>query len=142
MSELGSSITARRRRVGNRRNGSRAFGCGSICTNGWLDMESDGGSRLYGRPSFSLVSAAIYICLALHPELGGIRPKLGGPMLSYASTWDWLRSVFYSFRAMTLLKPEDLEAIRWAKLVYMVDSLLGPTLLGLFALALRQRLKR
>ena len=89
-----------------------------------------------------LVSAAIYICLALHPELGGIRPKLGGPMLSYASTWDWLRSVFYSFRAMTLLKPEDLEAIRWAKLVYMVDSLLGPTLLGLFALALRQRLKR
>jgi hypothetical protein len=89
-----------------------------------------------------LVSAAIYVCLALHPELGGICPKLGGPMLSYASTWDCLRAVFCSFRVMTLLKPEDLEAIRWAKLVYTADSLLGPLLLGLFALALRQRLKR
>jgi uncharacterized protein YjbI with pentapeptide repeats len=89
-----------------------------------------------------LISAAIYICLALHPELGGIRPKLGGPMLSYASTWDCLRSVFYSFRVMTLMKPEDLEAIRLAKLIYAADSLLGPLLLGLFALALRQRLKR
>ena len=89
-----------------------------------------------------LVSSAMCICLALHPDLGGLHPKLGGPMLSYVSTWDCLRSVFYSFRVMTLLKPEDLEAIRWAKLVYTADSLLGPLLLGLFALALRQRLKR
>ena len=42
---------------------------------------------------------------------------------------------------MTLLKPEDLEPMGFAKVVQTLESLLGPLFLGLFALAVRQRLK-
>jgi len=59
------------------------------------------------------------------------------------SCQDWPRAAHYSFRVMTLLKPDDLvpvgECARW---VGTVESLLGPILIALFALALRQRLKR
>jgi uncharacterized protein YjbI with pentapeptide repeats len=53
----------------------------------------------------------------------------------------WLSALHYSFRVMTLLKPEDLEPIGFAKVVQTLQSLLGPLFLGLFALAVRQRLK-
>jgi hypothetical protein len=53
----------------------------------------------------------------------------------------WLCALHYSFRVMTLLKPEDLEPIGFAKVVQTLQSLLGPLFLGLFALAVRQRLK-
>jgi hypothetical protein len=43
---------------------------------------------------------------------------------------------------MTLLKPEDLEPRGFAKVVQTLQGLLGPIFLGLFALAVRQRLKR
>jgi uncharacterized protein YjbI with pentapeptide repeats len=54
----------------------------------------------------------------------------------------WLSALHYSFRVMTLLKPDDLEPMGFAKVVQTLESLLGPLFLGLFALALRQRLKR
>ena len=41
---------------------------------------------------------------------------------------------------MTLLKPEELEPMGFAKGVQTLQSLLGPLLLSLFALAVRQRL--
>jgi len=47
----------------------------------------------------------------------------------------------YSLRVMTLLRPDDLVPVRVAKVVYTLQSLLGPLFLGLFALAVRQRLK-
>ena len=53
----------------------------------------------------------------------------------------WLNALHYSFRVMTLLKPEDLEPMGFAKVVQTLESLLGPLFLGLFALAVRQRLK-
>jgi uncharacterized protein YjbI with pentapeptide repeats len=53
----------------------------------------------------------------------------------------WLSALHYSFRVMTLLKPEDLEPMGLAKVVQTLESLLGPLFLGLFALAVRQRLK-
>jgi uncharacterized protein YjbI with pentapeptide repeats len=54
----------------------------------------------------------------------------------------WLNALHYSLRVMTLLKPEDLEPMGFAKFVQTLQSLLGPLFLGLFALAVRQRLKR
>lgn len=57
--------------------------------------------------------------------------------------WDGLRATLYSFRVMTLLRPDDLVPVGlFAQLIYTADSILGPLLIGLFALALRQRLKR
>jgi uncharacterized protein YjbI with pentapeptide repeats len=72
----------------------------------------------------------------------GLRPKAGGASLAWVNVWDWLRAAHYSFRVMTLLKPDDWVPLRYAQLVNTVQTLLGPTFLGLFALALRQRLKR
>ncbi len=96
----------------------------------------------YGRP---LVCAVVLLAIcAVGYVLLGLAPagKDASLTLTWKSGWDWLRSALYSFRVMTLLKPMDLEPIRYAKLVHAFESLVGPLLLGLFALALRQRLKR
>jgi hypothetical protein len=82
-----------------------------------------------------VICASLYLCL-------GLLPKSGGPALTCSSAWDWLRSAFYSFRVMTLLRPDDLAPFGYAKLVHAFESLLGPLLLGLFALSVRQKLKR
>jgi uncharacterized protein YjbI with pentapeptide repeats len=58
------------------------------------------------------------------------------------SFWNRLKAAHYSFRMMFFLKPDDLVPIGYAKLLNTAESLLGPLLIGLFALALRQRLKR
>ena len=42
---------------------------------------------------------------------------------------------------MTLLKPDELEPMGFAKVIQTLQTLLGPLFLGLFALAVRQRLK-
>ncbi|MEW6114339.1 MAG: pentapeptide repeat-containing protein, partial [Thermodesulfobacteriota bacterium] len=55
----------------------------------------------------------------------------------------WWDAGLYSLRVMTLLKPSNFDPVLfWGHLIYVAQSLLGPLLLGLFALALRQRLKR
>jgi uncharacterized protein YjbI with pentapeptide repeats len=76
----------------------------------------------------------------------GLRLKDGSSSLAWTypwiNPWDWLRSAYYSFRVMTLLKPDDWVPLRYAQLVNTFQTLLGPVFLGLFALALRQRLKR
>lgn len=72
----------------------------------------------------------------------GLQQRDGAAPLQVTSPSDWLHAIHYSFRVMTLLRPDDLVATGWAKVIHTVQSLLGPLLLGLFALALRQRLKR
>jgi hypothetical protein len=76
----------------------------------------------------------------------GLRLKDGSSSLAWTypwiNPWDWLRSAYYSFRVMTLLKPDDWVPLRYAQVINTFQTLLGPTFLGLFALALRQRLKR
>jgi hypothetical protein len=64
------------------------------------------------------------------------------PKLAWASGWDWLQGAYYSFRVMTLLKPDDWVPVGSAHVINTFQALLGPLFLGLFALALRQRLKR
>ncbi len=82
-----------------------------------------------------VVCAVLYLFLGLHP-------KNGGAALAWTSLGDWLRSAFYSFRVMTLLRPDDLAPVGYAKLVHAFESLVGPLIIGLFGLAVRQRLKR
>ncbi len=76
----------------------------------------------------------------------GLRLKDGSSSLAWTYPWinprDWLQAAYYSFRVMTLLKPDDWVPLQYAQLVNTFQTLLGPTFLGLFALALRQRLKR
>jgi hypothetical protein len=76
----------------------------------------------------------------------GLRLKDGSSRLAWTYPWinpgDWLRAAYYSFRVMILLKPDDWGPLGYAQLVNTFQTLLGPTFLGLFALALRQRLKR
>jgi uncharacterized protein YjbI with pentapeptide repeats len=76
----------------------------------------------------------LYLCL-------GVRPKVASDLLALS---DWSLALEYSFRVMTLLRPDELGlvAVGWAKVVYFFESIAGPVLLGLFGLALRQRLKR
>jgi len=72
----------------------------------------------------------------------GLRPKAGGPQLAWTDWWDWLQGAHYSFRVMTFLKPDDWMPVGFAHVINTFQTLLGPLFLGLFALALRQRLKR
>lgn len=79
-----------------------------------------------------VVCALLYLCL-------GLRPKEVSSTSALISVWDYFD---YSLRVMTLLKPDDLVPMGCARYVSTVQSLVGPVLIGLFALALRQRLKR
>jgi uncharacterized protein YjbI with pentapeptide repeats len=63
------------------------------------------------------------------------------PPLAITKSSDWLSAMHYSLRVMTLLRPDDLVPVGVGKVVYTLQSLLGPLFLGLFALAVRQRLK-
>ncbi|ETX04030.1 hypothetical protein [Candidatus Entotheonella palauensis] len=55
---------------------------------------------------------------------------------------DWPKALDFSFRTMAFLKPTDFVPREFAKVVYTIQSLLGPLFFGLLALAVRQRLKR
>jgi uncharacterized protein YjbI with pentapeptide repeats len=73
----------------------------------------------------------------------GLCPKTTGrSILAWTNGWDWLQGIYYSFRVMVFLKPDDWVPVSYAHLVNTFQTLLGPLFLGLFALALRQRLKR
>ena len=82
-----------------------------------------------------LVSTICYVVL-------GLSPREGESTLALTNQWDWLRAAHYSFRVMTLLRPTDLVPLGYAKLVNTIQTILGPLFLGLFALAVRQRLRR
>ncbi len=82
-----------------------------------------------------LVSTICYLVL-------GLSPREGESTLALTNQWDWLRAAHYSFRVMTLLRPTDLVPLGYAKLVNTIQTILGPLFLGLFALAVRQRLRR
>jgi uncharacterized protein YjbI with pentapeptide repeats len=89
-----------------------------------------------------LWAAGLWFFSALGYLGWGLYPKGEATKLAMTNVWDWLRAGFYSLRVMFLLKPDDFFPVGYAKLVHAGESLLGPLLIGLFALALRQRLKR
>jgi uncharacterized protein YjbI with pentapeptide repeats len=82
-----------------------------------------------------IVSTFLYLKLGISPE--------GSPTpLNIGKAGDCFRAIDYSFRVMTLLKPEHFQLSDGAQWVNTFQTILGPILFGLFALALRQRLKR
>jgi uncharacterized protein YjbI with pentapeptide repeats len=110
----------------------------------WLTLYwlFSGYGERYFRP---LVWAAILFVISTTGYMAlGLRFRLeqGGTILALTSLWDWLLASNYSLRVMTFLRPEDLIPIGCARFINTAQSLLGPLLLGLFALALRQRLRR
>ena len=77
--------------------------------------------------------------LALGVATAG-EPKL---VLKWANWRDWFSALRYSLDVMLLQKPEDLKPISSAGgFLKTIQSVAGPFILALFALALRQRLKR
>jgi hypothetical protein len=91
-----------------------------------------------------LVCAAglLLVCAVLYLYLG-LYPKNGGPPLAWTNGRDWLEAALYSLRVMTLFKPDDFVPVGLvAKSVHAFQSISGPIVLGLFALAIRQKLKR
>jgi uncharacterized protein YjbI with pentapeptide repeats len=62
----------------------------------------------------------------------------------YISCGDWFKSFYYTFRVMFHLKPDDFAVPvgSVSQFLFIIDSIFGPVLVGLFALAIRQRLKR
>lgn len=66
--------------------------------------------------------------------------KDGGPLLDRGSLWE---AGLYGLKVMTLLKPSNFTPLGfWGDFINTAQSVFGPILIGLFALALRQRLKR
>lgn len=76
-------------------------------------------------------STCLYLVLGLQPAKNNLAPVLA-----------WADALVYSLQVMTFFKPQDYVLSGLAKAVYTFESLLGPLVLGLFALAVRQRLKR
>jgi len=73
----------------------------------------------------------------------GIAPTEGSP-LELKTLTDWiLATALYSLQVITLLNPTDMQPIGFAAQALKVfQSIVGPVIIALFALALRQRLKR
>ena len=127
-----------------RKNPDTALGLRLFLTLYWL---FSGYGERYLRPllwaGVLFVGATIgYMWYGLCPPAGGPKLACDGPKLALTSVWGWLQGAYYSFRVMTLLKPVDLVPVGCAHVINTFQTLLGPLFLGLFALALRQRLKR
>jgi hypothetical protein len=68
--------------------------------------------------------------------------EAGVPALAIAARATWGHAVLYSLQVMLFFRPPDFVlSTVGAKTIYTLQSLLGPLFLGLFALAVRQRLK-
>ena len=73
----------------------------------------------------------------------GIETAKGGSRLALENWKDWFRVGLYSLQVMALLKPAYFIPLGTkAIFVKFIQSVLGPLFFGLFALAVRQRLKR
>jgi len=122
-----------------RRNPETPLGLRCLLTLYWL--ASGYGERVL-RP---LICAAVVFFVSMGSYLWlGLSPK-DNPFraLDLMSWGDWLHAAHYTFRVMTLVKPDDLAfPLGFSQVIFTIDSVVGPILIGLFALAVRQRLKR
>jgi uncharacterized protein YjbI with pentapeptide repeats len=90
----------------------------------------------------SLLSICVVVLLSMIGYLAFGLETADATILDWTSRWDRLQAAHYALRVMTLLKPDDLVPIGYSQFIHTADSILGPVLIGLFALAVRQRLKR
>ncbi len=86
-----------------------------------------------------LCALVLWVTCAWGYSSWGLAPKQECAGLDIMNAWDYLN---YSLRVMTFLKPDHLIPLGCAAYVNTAESILGPILIGLFALALKQRLKR
>jgi len=85
----------------------------------------------------------LVLCTFGYLFLGIAPPDKVSTPLALTNWKDWFRVGLYSLQVMTLLKPAYLIPLGTKAIcVKVVQSLLGPIIIGLFALAVRQRLKR
>ena len=122
-------------KVMRRRNPNTRWGLWFLLT---LYSVFSGYGERYLRPllwaGILLVSSAVlYFSLGLQPKSA-----------VYQSSQDWITAFLYSLRVMTLFRADELAnpLTVYGWVVVAVESILGPLFLGLFALAVRQRLKR
>jgi len=120
-----------------RQNPDTARGLRFFLTLYWL---FSGYGELYLRPLFW--AGVLFVGSTIGYMWWGLRPKEGGSTLAWTNGWDWFQGTYYSFRVMMFLKPEDWVPVGYTHIINTFQTLLSPLFLGLFALALRQRLKR
>jgi uncharacterized protein YjbI with pentapeptide repeats len=76
-------------------------------------------------------------------ETKDVETKEGVRLLKITSIKDWITVGLYSLQVMMLLRPTELQPIGVASSGLKVfQSIAGPIIIGLFALAIRQRMKR
>lgn len=96
------------------------------------------GERI-SRPLVWIIGVLVY-CAVVY-VWGGLAPE--GSSDATMTFGEFPQALRYSFEVMFFLKPDDLApqapAGQWLR---AIESVLGPIFLGLFALALRQRLRR
>jgi len=122
-----------------RRNPEAPFGLRFLLTLYWL--VSGYGERCW-RPLFWIV-ALWAISTFGYLKWGLLEENEFGQPLFLTSWWDWLSAIIYSFRVTMLLKPTNFMPVDpLGTAINTIQSIIGPILIGLFALAVRQRLKR
>jgi hypothetical protein len=84
-------------------------------------------------------------CSVLYLLIGiqGIRVEGEPQLLSPFRLRDWLQTLHYSVQVMLFTRGELVaNPLGYARFIRTVQGVVGPVLLGLFALAVRQQLKR
>jgi uncharacterized protein YjbI with pentapeptide repeats len=119
-----------------RRNKDISWGLWFWLTMYWL---VSGYGERWVRPL--LWTAGVLLASTLsYPWWGILRVKDTGQIVDWSRFWE---TGLYSLKVMTLLKPTNFEPVGvGGDLIYTIQSIVGPLLIGLFALAVRQRLKR
>jgi len=122
---------------------------GTPCALRWLlwlyKVVSGYGERalppLIGAGLVLLLFAGLYMWFELSPTPPNPNNKV--PPLALTDTKTWIPAIVYSLEIMTWQKPQLYTlSDSCPRILYTIQSLLGPLLFGLFALAIRQRMKR
>ena len=88
-----------------------------------------------------ILAAFAFVCLLY--RLTPTKPSTSVRPLALNNIVAWGEALLYSFRVMTLQKPQDFVLSGLLiNLIHTLQGLIGPFLIGLIALAVRQRLKR
>jgi uncharacterized protein YjbI with pentapeptide repeats len=121
-----------------RRNPGTPTGLKCLLTLYWL---LSGYGERYGRP---LICAAVLLFGVTAAELQqGVVDRHTHQSLSIARARDWLALAHYNLRTILLLRPTNLDLpSELARVFDTFLSIAGPLVIGLFALSLRQRLRR
>jgi hypothetical protein len=85
----------------------------------WLYWLFSGYGERYRRPL--LWAGLLFVGSTIGYMWWGLRLKDGSSSLAWTAPWinpwDWLRAAYYSFRVMTLLKPDDWVPLRYAQVI-------------------------